>query len=510
MYPETAEIDLTPAPEAGSQPAELRGGTATLPPSQPDPVLETLALLANAMADINEQFTRRLDAMADQVEARLTERVRTLLTDVGRQIYEKVEAEASDLRQVGHLAARRVGVSGPRIRCIFLVHAIESWDAQIDVYEAMRRDSRFDPLVASINRRFPGDAGYGGEEQTSAALREAGIPHIRLGMEPSWPALDILRALQPDVIFRQSQWEPDVPPAFATSRLSFARICSVPYGMSIVGKFSPSDSSVGGVNEQSFDQYYHRMAWRVFCETEQTRDYFVQFGHSDPEKFVVSGYPKLTRLLRARDEEEKWPIASAGDRRFRIVWAPHYSVGTDWLGFGTFDRIHRDFLALARQRPDIEFVLKPHPALFPFAVRVGVLSQQDLDDFLTAWRALPNCAIETGTYAHLFAASDMMITDGLSFFTEYPIFEKPLVFFDSARHVPLNALGDAALAAAHHVTTFAGLQAAVEAYASGAPWRLDEQRQALLKILFPRRRDPAEIILASIADGLAPHRGEAS
>ena len=502
MYPETAEIHLT-APAPASSPALLRSDGRPTPAPEPEPVLETLAYLANAMADINEQLTRRIDALADQVEARVTERVRSLLTDVGRQLYEKVENEASDLRQIGHLAARRTGRTGPRIRCVFLVHAIESWDAQIDVYEAMRQDARFDPLVASINRRFPGDAGFGGEEQTSAALTEAGIPHIRLGMEPSWPALDILRALQPDVIFRQSQWETDVPPAFATSRLGFARICSVPYGMSIVGKFSPGDRSVGGVNEQSYDQSYHRMAWRVFCETEQTRDYFVQFGHSDPQKFVVSGYPKLARLLRARTEPEQWPIAAAGGRRFRVIWAPHYSVATDWLGFGTFDRIYRDFLALARERSDIDFVLKPHPALFPFAVRAGAVPPQELDGFLAAWQELPNCAVETGTYAHLFAASDMMVTDGLSFFTEYPIFGKPLVFFDSARHGPMNALGEAALAAAHHVSTFDALRAAVEAYASGAPWMFEAQRQALLKILFPSQCDPAELILAAIADGLA-------
>jgi hypothetical protein len=461
------------------------------------------------MADINERLSERLDSVAAQVEARLAERMRTMLTDVGRQLYEKVDAEAADLRQIGNLAARRLGGSGHRIRCVFLVHMIESWDAQIDLYEAMRRDDRFEPLVASINRRFPGDGGFGGEEHTSAALAKAGVPHVRLGMEPSWPAIDILRALQPDVIFRQSQWESDVPPAFSTSRLSFARICSVPYGMSIVGKFSPGDSSVGGVNEQSFDQHYHRMAWRVFCETEQTRDYFVQFSHSDPEKFVVSGYPKLTRLLRARNEPEQWPIVGAGKRRCRIIWAPHYSVGTDWLAFGTFDRIHRDFLAWAREQPDFDFVLKPHPALFEFVVSSGALSRQDLDAFLKGWHALPNCAVEEGTYAHLFAASDMMITDGLSFLTEYPIFEKPLIFVDSGRHVPMNALGDAALAAAHQVRTFDETRSAAQAYASGAPWLFEAQRQALLKTLFPRQREPAHLILDSIADGLAVKRQEA-
>ena len=196
------------------------------------------------------------------------------MIDVGRQIYEKVDSEAADLRQIGHLASRKIGTSGPRIRSSSWStpsRALGRADRPVRGHAARR------PVRAAGRQHQPplsGDAGYGGEAQTSAALQKAGVRHIRLGMEPSWPALDILRAIQPDVILRQSQWEQDVPPAFATSRLSFARICSVPYGMSIVGKFSPGDESVGGVNEQSFDQYYHRMAWRVFCETEQTRDYF--------------------------------------------------------------------------------------------------------------------------------------------------------------------------------------------------------------------------------------------
>lgn len=474
-----------------------------LPPDTPtsdrDKIVETLAMLVNAVADLDERF--------EQTEARLVDRVRSLVTDIGRQLYEKIDSEAADLRAIGNLTVRKLGASTPRIRCLFLVHAIESWDAQIDLYEAMLADARFEPLVASINRRFPGDDGFGGEDQTSAALDAAGVRHIRLGMEPSWPALDIMRALQPDVVFRQSQWEIDVPPAFATPRLNFARICSVPYGMSIVGKFSPGDESVGGVNAQSFDQQYHRMAWRVFCETERTRDYFVQFGHSDPAKFVVSGYPKLARLLHARTEPESWPIAGA--RRFRVIWAPHYSVGTDWLGFGTFDKNYRDFLALARERSDIDFVLKPHPALFPFAASTGAVPQPALDAFLRDWNALPNCSVELGTYARLFAASDMMVTDGLSFFTEYPIFGKPLVFIDSGRHVPMNALGDVALAAAHHVSTFADIKRAIEGYAKGAPLALDSERRALLDILFPRDRAATDIILDSIADGFVGNALEA-
>ncbi|MFT3964486.1 MAG: hypothetical protein QM690_01205 [Sphingobium sp.] len=466
-------------------------------------LVEGLVQLANGLADVEERLAERIHVEIAEAEARLLMRMRTELGMTERQISGNISSEAADLRQIGHLASRKAGRIGPRIRCIFLVHAIESWDAQIDIHEAMLRDDRFEPIVASINRRFPGDSVFRGEDETSAALDRAGIHHIRLGMEPSWSGLDILRALHPDVIFRQSQWEADVPPAFQTARINFARICSVPYGMGTVAKYSPDDTSEGGVNEKTFDQFYHRMAWRIFCETDQTKAYFTQFRHSDPDKFIVSGYPKLNRLLRARDEAEIWPVAAgSGGRRFRVIWAPHYSVGTEWLGFGVFDHIYEDFLAWARARTDMDFVLKPHPALFSAAVQTGSMTQEALDGFLRDWCDLPNCAVELGTYAHLFAASDMMVSDGVSFFAEYPIFEKPLVYFDSGHHVPMNILGDAALACAHRVTSFEEMRGAVEAYAAGAEWAFEAERQAFLNILFPRDRAPVDIILDAIAEGM--------
>lgn len=441
---------------------------------------------------------------------RLAEQLRAEMGGMSYRLHDHIAAEAGDLRQTGNMVLRKMDRTTPRIRCAFLVHAIESWDAQIDIYEAMLRDDRFEPFVATINRRFPGDETYRGEDVTSAALDQTDVPHLRLGMEPSWAGLDILRALQPDVIFRQSQWEADVPPAFTTARINFARICSVPYGMSIVSQFTPDDTTVGGVNEQSFDQFYHRMAWRIFCETEQTRAYFTQFSHSDPAKFVVSGYPKLARLLRARDEPDSWPVGDASGRRFRVIWAPHYSVSTEWLSFGVFDTIYQDFLAWAEMRPDIDFVLKPHPALFKAAVENGAVSQADMDAFLESWQALPNCAIALGTYAHLFAASDMMVSDGLSFFTEYPVFAKPLVFFDSCHHVPMNTLGDMALASMHRVTSFDEMRTAIDHYASGGEWMLEQERRALMEVLFPSERDPVDMILDTIAEGFASNRMEMS
>lgn len=461
-------------------------------------ILRTVGLLSQRLDRSDDMVQQLVGQMRGVIEA-----VSSVLQEVVPRLQQEVRNEAADLRQSVNLVARRCAVpAGRPIRCVFLVHAIESWDAQVDLYEAMRDDRRFEPIAVSINRHFPGDAGFAGEDRVHEELESLGVPHLRLGMGNSFQALDILRALAPDVIFRQSQWCNDLPPAFHASRLNFARICSVPYGTSIVERFSPGEQPVNGVSEQSFDLPYHRLAWRIFCETEQTRDFLASFQHGAADKFVVTGYPKLFRLLKGREETDAWPIRREGRRGYRVIWAPHHSVLREWLGFAVFHKVYRQFLNWAIERPDIEFVLKPHPSLFSQLVSKHILPAEELDRFLAAWNGLPNCCIATGRYGGLFAASDLMITDGLSFLTEYQIFDKPLLFQDSRQHVPFNALGNLAVEAAHVVYDFEATRAAVEAYAGGAPWGFAAARARLRKALFPVDRPATDMVLDEIAQGI--------
>ncbi|NTF35822.1 hypothetical protein [Agrobacterium rubi] len=408
----------------------------------------------------------------------------------------------AQLRQVMHTGIRKMPNTSGKIRCVFLVHMIEAWDAQIDIFHAMANDDRFDPIVISIDRVFPGDNACGGESSISQALTELGVAHLRLGMPNSFEGLDVLRALAPDVIFRQSHWDRDYPPAFRTAELGFTRLCAITYGTSIVAKFSHSERNVAEISPMAFDQPYHRSAWRVFCETEQTQSYFRSFQHSDPSKFVLSGYPKHERLASFIGKGS-WPIENAGTKAYRVIWAPHHSVGDDWLAFGVFHRMYRDMLRWAQRSPHIEFALKPHPALFALVVKMGLLSQASVDDFKLQWESLPNCTIVEGQYGELFDASDLMLTDGISFLTEYQLFNKPLIFIDSQRRVPFNTLGELASACADHATTMEQIEATVTAYANGKPWGYAEARERLLEKLLPNERPSTEIVLDAIAGGMS-------
>lgn len=459
-----------------------------------------------------EALTDGLNRVADQSTGAGVQELRRLADSMRHEI--KVAAnnlaalttgQFSSLKQTVNLSMREAsGQASGRVRCVFLVHRIEMWDALVEVYQAMAEDARFEPIVISIPSRSLGRGDFGGEDLISRSLSAQNIPHLRFDMPDHYEALNILKNIKPDVIFRQQQWDPELPPAFHAHELTFARICIVPYAALIIQTHDIYEKDPQKFTRDGYDQIYHRLAWRIFCETTLVYDTYRQLQHAAPEKLVLSGYPKFDRLLKSRGRGH-WPVAEPRGRSHRIIWAPHHSVGGESLGFGVFHEIYRQMIEWARQSPDLQFVLKPHPSLYTGLVAYGKLSPDQVNAFLADWNALPNCGISEGQYGELFAASDLMLTDGVSFLVEYPLFDKPLIYFDSGRHVPFNDLGRIAVSAGDVVRDFDSMKRMALRYVEGAPIGFEVERALLKRLLVPNEAAPVDTILDSIASGiLAP------
>ncbi|MFK0331258.1 CDP-glycerol glycerophosphotransferase family protein [Rhizobium sp. NPDC090275] len=458
------------------------------------------------IAKLLQTFHGQLQALPSQVNEIVKKAVEENAQDkipLTREVLTRLDHRLTQLavnghtvKQVSQMTLRRLGPATQKIRCVFIVQSIPMWDALADVYSAMTHDDRYHPMVVSIDNSQLGRAEFTGEDEVHEGLNALNIPHIRLNMQ-SYDALDVLRNLMPDVVFRQQQWDSPVPHGLRTLEITFARICVVPYGMGVLANPNATDPSEEAYPD-NYDQQYHRLAWKVFCETEMTQSYYRSFAHSDPDKFVLSGYPKLNKLMEAKGKGE-WPIPEPNGRTFRVIWAPHHSLAVNGYGFGVFHKIYEQMLAWARSAKDIQFVLKPHPALAFGAEESGLFRNGAYQHYLDAWSALPNCTICEGTYGELFDASDLMITDGVSFLHEYHLFEKPLIFIDSGVHAPFNALGRLAERAGHRVETFNQLRQVALDYKDGKPWKLVKEREELLQVLLPRTEPAASIILDSIA-----------
>jgi hypothetical protein len=175
-----------------------------------------------------------------------------------------------DIQQSVHLANRQIGRSKNKcIRCVFLISFLQSWNTLAAVYHAMKASHDFEPIVISTARKRTKDTqAIFGEEQTHAFLETENIPHIRLNTGiPDNNAMDILKSLEPDLIFRQSAYH-DLPPVFNTADISFARLCYIPYSFTAVKRIGKDEPLNATSSATHTDLYYHRLCWRIFCETE--------------------------------------------------------------------------------------------------------------------------------------------------------------------------------------------------------------------------------------------------
>lgn len=419
-----------------------------------------------------------------------------------RKIEQKINLKSTDLdnnifslsRQVARLER-----TNRKIKVVFLVHNIATWDSLASVYERMCKDDQIKVMIVTIPRRFPGETQFGHEEENHNFFEIRKIPHLRFSRPNAYENLQILKYINPNAIFRQSPWETDIPEIYSTASLSFTNIFYVPYyGFNLVDNFTANP------NERDFqaDSHFHHNCAQIFCESEITKRMMSKKNIRGGDNFIVTGHPKLEKLLDSSNKP-KWPIINVyTKRKKRIIWAPHHSfTGSGWLSFGLFKEVYMDMLALAKSKDDIEIVLKPHPALFSNIVKHDLVTRQALDEFLKEWNSLPHTTIvEGGDYGPLMAASDIMLTDGISFLAEYLMFwEKPLIFLRNPSHSPFNEIGKLVEKATYIVENIQEIQILLE--------KLDQNdydnkhreiRKKVAEQLMPFRKGAAQRIVKSV------------
>ena len=429
-----------------------------------------------------------------------------------KEIHEMtVESTRSQARRLGRLldttqvTLERVraldGVTpydGGPIRVVMLVHYPEAWASLEPVFRALEADDAFQATVATIPRRFPGAPGFRGEDDTHRELTTRGIPHVRLPFSDSFESLDVVRALRPHIVFRQSQWDGDIPPGFSTRALSFARLCLVPYEtMNIVENVRHS----GTPTNTAVDSPYHRAAWKVFCANDRVRNAALADGTLGGEHFVVTGHPKSLAIV---DAAPSWPIADGADgRRRRVVWSAHHSIGDDWTRFGLFPAMAGPMIEFAATHPDVDVVFMPHPMLLTFpGHHQSPIGPEFIDDFLARWSALPNTATYQGAdYAGALRASDVLITDGLSMLVEYQLLGKPVVFAERDGHRPFTEIGEVVVRGVHRHGTVADAIAAAAQLSDGSRDPLADTQAEVISTLFAFD-DPDRRIVTALRDGM--------
>lgn len=230
--------------------------------------------------------------------------------------------------------------------------------------------------------------------------------------------------LRPDIIFYATPWEVQLPKQFRIENLSKNILfCYIPYGI-----------YAAQMQEDQFNRWIHNKAWKIFSETKIHKQLATKYSDIGSSNVVVTGYPKMDPLINGNHAKNPYQWKDPLHQKKRVIWAPHHSIGSAPTAFSTFDKNYNFFYDYAKTHTEIEWVFKPHPALrhasiFFLPGQAGDFSVENLDKYYTSWNDLPNATVhESGDYLNLFATSDAMITDSISFLSEYLYVKKPGLF----------------------------------------------------------------------------------
>jgi len=346
-----------------------------------------------------------------------------------------------------------------KIKVVFLVFYYEAWDSLAGIYDLMAADSQYQVTVISIPRRFSLEAGFGEEDEVSAYFDRHGVKHLRFNFEDSFEGLEKISELAPDYVFINYPWQRNYQPGYRVEQLSeFTKVCYVPYYSAPL----VVERDHEGVAPHLYTQRSHQLASLIF-----TQDLNIQLAYGETSRgnshVYLTGTPKIDALVsKVAQGARSWPLDNLGN--FKMIWAPHHSYSPAWLNFGNFTTMFQDMLSFAQAHPTVDVLLRPHPLMFRTLLDREVIPETVLNEWLEKWNALPNTAIDADDdVALLFAAADLMVTDGISFLGEYPLAtNKPGIFFENAGHWVLSELGELAANANIRVRNFAEFEAAFE------------------------------------------------
>lgn len=219
-----------------------------------------------------------------------------------------------------------------------------------------------------------------------------------------------LKKFNPDIIFYdEPQSTIKAQNVEKTSKYALNFYCS--YGSCITN----------GQNE--FEEIYKKL-FVYFVDNSFVRENLLKKGFRK-ENLILSGQPKLDNYLKPIQKDN---ILWKTDKK-HIIIAPHFSFDDRTeLRFGTFNWNYEFFFEYAKNHPEYEFILKPHPSLKREIIKRKLMTLEEMKEYFKNWQNLPNAQVfEDGNYMDMFRTSDLLVTDCNSFLFEYLLTKKPVI-----------------------------------------------------------------------------------
>ncbi|MDE6839839.1 MAG: hypothetical protein K2P49_03140, partial [Oscillospiraceae bacterium] len=236
------------------------------------------------------------------------------------------------------------GQAAYQVRAVFFAELGEKWDAMESVYEYMRDDPRFDPVVVRtpVGRVVERDGRREQEIIYRDFLTPMGVPSL------GYEQYDI-EADCPELAFISQPYESCTLEQFWPENIAkHTRLVYLPYFLpAIVLKDYPTVLCQMRVYD---------VAWKVIGSNEKHHQYYCRHSHHGGSNMLVTGVPKLDPIIKAKRQEV--PAPSGWEKlsgKTVFLWNSWFDITVSSL------RFFEDIFAWFQCHEGAALIWRPHP-----------------------------------------------------------------------------------------------------------------------------------------------------
>ena len=302
-----------------------------------------------------------------------------------------------------------------QVRAVFFAELGEKWDAMESVYEYMRDDPRFDPVVVRtpVGRVVQRNGKREQEIIYKDFLTPMGIPSL------GYDEYDIEQDC-PELAFISQPYESCTLEQFWPENIAkHTRLVYLPYFLpSIVLKDYPQTLCQMPVYDK---------AWRVAGSNEKHYKYYRKHSHHGGGNMIVIGVPKTDPIITLRTQNIPLPAGwECVQGRKTFLWNTWFDIDVSSLRF--FDEIFAWFSA----QQDCALIWRPHPMTETITRLYSPDRYAQFQEQLRMVDDAPNMVIDREvSFKPAFAHSDAQVSDHSSMMQQYLLMDKPLLWFQN-------------------------------------------------------------------------------
>ena len=316
-----------------------------------------------------------------------------------------------NLRYQKHLFKLRFLARRRKIQVGFWVTEIQKWSSCASLFEALLKSKHFEPFVMLAYFK-KSEIGISPQEHMLKGIKffeEKGI-NYKVVYDIKQQVHIKLKKFKPDIVFYQQPWLiPDNQNPFNTSKN--ALICYVPYCYYSLNSY------------MNYLLGFHGKLWKYFVESDLHKEEYQQKFNAKNCTAIGSCKLDSYKTLDKSKIDTIWKT-----NKKRIIYSPHNCFEQENIDYATatFDKNGEFILQLAKSHPEYEWIFRPHPVFKDRVLRHKIKTLSEIENYFEEWKKI-GTIYTGGDYYEMFAGSDYLITDCISFLSEYLPTAKPVI-----------------------------------------------------------------------------------